>query len=208
MEKLSMYSARNFNKRLKRRDATNKKLKEITAIQKVEFEQKEADFKDTIDEKDEIIARLNEKLDSALEAKAQKLKSYYKSKAMFEKKEGKGHPLSKVSELKSRIVELENDVEVLQEEIQEFLKTPAVKTFQNGKYTDEMRAVYEDLLCRGVGTTENVQHVVRTVIEKLAGLEYGRLPQATFARYMYIEARHSGCRKIDGWMGGRKPRPT
>jgi predicted nuclease with TOPRIM domain len=102
---------------LKRRDVTNEKLKEMTAIQTVEFEQKEADFKDTIDEKDEIIARLNEKLDSALEAKAQKLKLYYKSKAMFEKKEGKGHLLSKVSELKSRIVELENDVEVLQEEI-------------------------------------------------------------------------------------------
>jgi hypothetical protein len=83
-----------------------------------------------------------------------------------------------------------------------------VKTFQNGKYTDEIRAVYEDLLCCGVGTTENVQHVVRTVIEKLAGLEYGRLPQATFARYMYIEARHSGCRNIDGWMGGRKSHPA
>lgn len=41
MEKLSMYSARNFNKKLKRRDATNEKLKEMTALQKAEFEQKE-----------------------------------------------------------------------------------------------------------------------------------------------------------------------
>lgn len=151
---------------------------------------KRADFKDTIDEKEEIITRLNEKFDSALEAKnrAQKLKSYYKSKAMFEKKEGKGHLFSKVSELKSRIAELENDVEVLQEEIQEFLKTPALKTFQNGKYTDEIRAVYEDLLCWGVGT-ENVEHVVRTVIEKLAGLECGRLPKATFVHCTLLRFR-------------------
>ena len=47
-----------------------------------------------------------------------------------------------MSELKSRIADLENDVEVLQEQIDEFLETPAVKTFHNGKYTrGETRAL-------------------------------------------------------------------
>jgi hypothetical protein len=195
MEKLSKVSARNINKKLKRRDVTNEKLKEMTTLQQVEIEKKETDlqaqaktYMDIIDRKNKTIQRLNERLDSALEAKtkAQKLKSYYKSKAVCQKTEG---PLfSKISELKSHIAELEKEVEVLQEHIQDFLKPPMVKTFQNGKYTDEVRAVYEDVLCWGVGV-ENVQKVVRTVIENLAGLECERLPKATFVRYMYLEAR-------------------
>ena len=40
---------------------------------------------------------------------------------MFQKNEGKGHLLSNISELKSCKAELENDVEVLQEHIQDFL---------------------------------------------------------------------------------------
>jgi hypothetical protein len=215
IEKLSKVSARNVNKKLKRRDVTNEKLKEMTTLQQVEIDKKETDLQaqakihmDLIDRKDKTIQWLNKRLDSALEAKtkAQKLKSYYKSKAVCQKTEG---PLfSKISELKSHIAELENEVEVLQEHIQDFLKTPMVKAFQNGKYTDEVRAVYEDLLCWGVGV-ENVQKVVRTVIENLAGLECERLPKATFARYMYLEARRLSQIQVaeqllDEWDSGNR----
>ena len=164
MERLSKLSARNVNKKLKRREAMNEKLKDTVKQKEVEIEEKQADLQaqaksleDIIDEKNYIIAQLNERLDSALEAKnkAQKLKSYYKGKAKFQKNEGEGHLLSKISELKSRIAEFENDVEVLQEHIQDFLKTCMVKTFNNGKYSDEITAVYEDLLCWKVGV-ENV----------------------------------------------------
>ena len=217
MERLSKVSARNVNKKLKRRDAMNEKLKDTVKQKEVEIEEKQADFEaqaksyeDIIDEKNDIITRLNKRLDSALEAKnkAQKLKSYYKGKAMFQKNEGKGHLLSKISELKSRIAELENDVEVLQEHIQDFLKTSTVKTFHNGRYSDEIRAVYEDLLCWGVGV-ENVGNVIKTVIEKLTGLDCGRLPKATFARYMYLEARRLAQiqvaeKLLDGWELGNR----
>ena len=66
-----------------------------------------------------------------------------------------------------------------------FLELPSVKTFQDGKYTDEVRTVYEDLLCWGVGV-ENVEKVVRTVIQNLGGLQYGRLPKVTFAICVYL----------------------
>ena len=67
---------------------------------------------------------------------------------------------------------MESDLEVLQEKLKEFLQCSEVKTFQNGRYTDEIRAAYKDLLCWGVGT-ENFKVVVRTVIKKLAGLNCG-----------------------------------
>ena len=198
MEKLSKMSQRNLNKKIKRRDDINSKLKERSEQQQDEIKKKGDELKaqeekceDMIDEKNEIIIRLNEKLDAALEAKskAQKLKSYYKVKnRSFQERKASEHLLSKISELKTKIAELENDLEVLQEQLEEFLQRDVVKTFHNGRYTDEIRAVYEDLLCWGVGT-ENIQNVVRTVLEKLAGLECERLPKATFARYMYLEAR-------------------
>ena len=195
MEKLGKVSIRNFNKKLRRRDEMNLKLTEKSKQQEEEIEllqevrDRDAEmYEGIIDEKNEIIIRLNDKLDSALKAKtkAQRLKRYYKDKARtIKEKGGNSHLSSKISELKSRIADLENDVELLQEQIDEFLETPAVKTFHNGKYTDEIRAVYEDLLCWGVGVN-NVGNVVRTVVEKLVGLECERLPKATFARYMHI----------------------
>ena len=218
MEKLSKMSQRNLNKKIKRRDDMNSKLKERSKQRQEEIKKKgdelkaqEEKYEDMIDEKNGIIIRLNEKLDAALEAKskAQKLKSYYKVKnRSFQGKEANGHLLSKITELKTKIAELENDLEVLQEQLEEFLQRDVVKTFHNGRYTDEIRAVYEDLLCWGVGT-ENIQNVVRTVLEKLAGLECERLPKATFARYMYLEARQLAQiqvaeKLLDGWELGNR----
>ena len=58
-------------------------------------------------------------------------------------------------------------------------------------------------MCWGVGVN-NVQKVVRTVLENLGGLECGRLPKATFSRYMYLEARRLAQIQVaeeilDGW---------
>lgn len=150
------------------------------------------------------IIRLNHNLDKALEAK---LKYYYKGKALkYQIQEKEGHLFSKISELKARIAELENDLEVLQERIQGFLEMPCVRTFQKGRYVDEVRAAYEDLLCWGVGV-ENVENVVRAVLENLGGLQCGRVPKATFARCMYLEARRLAQIQVaegllDGWESG------
>ena len=216
MEKLSKMSQRNLNKKIKRRDNMNSKLKERSKQQQDEIKKKGAELKTQeekymIDEKNEIIIRLNEKLDAALEAKsiAQRLKSYYKVKnRSFQERKANEHLLSKITELKIKIAELENDLEVLQEQLEEFPQRNVVKTFHNGRYTDEIRAVYEDLLCWGVGT-KNIQNVVRTVLEKLAGLECERLPKATFARSIYLEARQLAQiqvaeKLVDGWELGNR----
>lgn len=52
----------------------------------------------------------------------------------------------KIQEMKEMIRFLENEVSTLEDQIKEFLNQE-VKTFQDGKYTNEVIAVYEDLLC-------------------------------------------------------------
>ena len=123
MEKLGPLSTRNVNKKIKRRDELGAKLKEKANEQKKEIQdiqeqtalqlqEKEREYEEIIDEKNEIIINLNSKLDAALAAKSksQKLKWYYKDKAKHGKNQkNERHLLSKISELKSRIAELENE---------------------------------------------------------------------------------------------------
>ena len=76
------------------------------------------------------------------------------------------------------------------------MQDKAVETFQNGKYTDTVRDVYEDLLCMGV-SAENCEKVVREVLEEMAGVTVGRLPKETFARSMYLEARRMAQMQVN-----------
>ena len=46
--------------------------------------------------------------------------------------------------------------------------------------------VYEDLLCMGV-SSRNVENVIRKVL-KVVGVGVDRLPKATMAKYMLLEA--------------------
>ncbi|XP_066935310.1 reticulocyte-binding protein 2-like [Clytia hemisphaerica] len=93
-----------------------------------------------------------------------------------------------IEDHKSAIESLENEKFELEEKINDFLEEKQVKVFRNGQYSQEIRMVYEDLLMLGISTA-NVQHAVRTVLKQLAGLEIDRLPKATFAKYMLLEAR-------------------
>ena len=52
--------------------------------------------------------------------------------------------------------------------------------FEDGRYNDDIRKVYYDLLSMNV-SVDNCQHVVRTVLEKLAKIQVGRLPPKTVA---------------------------
>lgn len=103
---------------------------------------------------------------------------------------------SQISELKSRIAELESDVEVLQEQIQEFLKSPTVKTFHNGKYTDEIWAIYYVW-----GRGWESKKCCMTVIEKLALVRMWVTPQS---HQVYVPS----SRKIAWWVGVRKLYPA
>ena len=69
----------------------------------------------------------------------------------------------------------------------EELSSQKLSFFQNKKYTNKIRSVYEDPLCFGV-SSRNVEKVVRIVLEKLAGITCDWLPKATFSKDMLYEA--------------------
>ena len=95
---------------------------------------------------------------------------------------------------------------MLQERIEQFLNHE-VDTFEGGRYKDEIRQVYQDLMCIGIGAN-NVENIIKNVLEKIGGIstEHLRLPKKTFAKYMFLEA--GGMAQIqvaeelpDGWQG-------
>ena len=59
--------------------------------------------------------------------------------------------------------------------------------FENRKYIDTTRMVYEDMLRMGL-STRNVEKLIKIVLEKFTGTECDRLPKATISKYMLIEA--------------------
>ena len=95
---------------------------------------------------------------------------------------------------------------MFEERIEHFLHHE-VESFQQGRYKDEIRQVYQDLMCIGVGTN-NVESIIRNVLEKIGGIstENLRLPQKTFAKYMFLEARGMAQIQLaeellNGWQG-------
>ena len=100
------------------------------------------------------------------------------------------------SEITDSLVEnvsyLENQNIILQERIEELLseseRSKMIETFQGGKYNDTVREVYALLLSMNVGVN-NVDKIVRAVIEKLGGIKVDRLPKKTFSETMLIEAK-------------------
>ena len=92
-----------------------------------------------------------------------------------------------LQELHDYIAFLENHEGVLEEKVAE-LSSKKLSFFENSKYSNKIRSVYEDLTCFGV-SSRNVEKVVRIVLEKLAGITCDQLPKATFSKGMLYEAR-------------------
>ena len=63
-----------------------------------------------------------------------------------------------------------------------------VSTFKDDRYVDTVREVYMELMSMQVGA-KNVERIVRAVIEKMTTSTIGRVPKASFAKYMLLEAR-------------------
>ena len=65
---------------------------------------------------------------------------------------------------------------------------PAVVTFENGRYTDDVRVTCLDLLSRNVGI-QNVEPIIRSVSSNIFKAELGRLPGTSKWAEMLVEAR-------------------
>ena len=66
-----------------------------------------------------------------------------------------------------------------------------VEATSQGRYSDEVRIVYQELVCKYGVSIRNFEGVVRSVIEGLTKAQVGKLPKKDFASYMcmYEEGR-------------------
>ena len=172
---------RNFNKRINRQKQINKELSSKIKLLSCAVS--------TL-EKENV--KLKKDLDIACidKTKLSKSNSYLKTKinkVTENTTTNKNVAEPKLLELHDYIAFLENHEGVLEERVEE-LSSQKLSFFQNKKYTNKIRSVYEDLLCFGV-SSRNVEKVVRIVLEKLAGITCDRLPKATFSKDMLYEAR-------------------
>lgn len=189
IEKFNKFSPRNVEKRIKRREIKINDLCQANDVLKKQL-QDLSKKQNSLSIENDTLSDLNNKLDVAIEAKskAQKMKSYYKHLSMKKMS-------SPFCSFEEQIKDLQNYVKVLETEkleTEERLKVfmdKEILTKENGRYTDDVRAVYQDLVCMGVGIN-NVEKIVRTVIENLMKLKVESLPKATFSRMMFLEARH------------------
>ncbi|XP_078599248.1 uncharacterized protein LOC144874669 [Branchiostoma floridae x Branchiostoma japonicum] len=184
--KLSEYNTRNINKRLKRRDDKISAQENVIKQQQADKDERDELIKAKdrqIQELKSTVEEVQEKLDCAIRSKinAQRIKSHYK----------RFHPLCDegyIDSLEDKVAKLEIENKELHGRMTRFLEAEDIKTFQDGKFTDEVRHVYMSLLSMDAGT-QNIEPIIRTILKKLAGVEVGRLPKYSTARMMFAEAR-------------------
>ncbi len=112
---------------------------------------------------------------------AQKLASKWKRKSKESNDDN-----DKINELSEEVKFLENENEILKEQIAGILEEEEVKTFQGGRYSDEVRQVCYQLLQMGVAT-HKIAPAITTVLNKLGKKSCDRLPSKSSASQMAAE---------------------
>ncbi|XP_065673357.1 uncharacterized protein LOC136090527 [Hydra vulgaris] len=157
---LSKYNVRNVNKREVRKDCRINQL-----LQKNIRLEKEIDL-------------------------ARKRSQSDRQKAWYFKKKIENTVLKTSDETNDSILmESLNYFENLSEELKErvdFFEKNVIDVFEGGRYNDEIRSVYYDLLSKNV-SVNNVESVIRTVLQKMAGISCGTLPKKSLAAEFFSE---------------------
>ena len=72
----------------------------------------------------------------------------------------------------------------LQEKLENKSNDINLNFYENGKYNDDIRIVYENLLSMGL-SSRNVEKCVRLVDEELVKFKLGRFPKATLPKICF-----------------------
>ena len=114
--------------------------------------------------------------------------AYLKGKDLEKLKLDVGAKDEEMSELRKKLKTLEEENNECGNLI-DFMESPTVSTFANGRYTDAIRETYIKLLSMNVGRN-NVGPVIKTVLKDLAGITIEeRLPSAALTSILSVEAR-------------------
>ncbi|XP_066920601.1 putative leucine-rich repeat-containing protein DDB_G0290503 [Clytia hemisphaerica] len=216
LSKLGHLSTRNVNKRIKlQKDKVIEANEELCEKNEM-ISSLQSSIAESTSENEKYIQKLNAKLDKALVKSTKYRRRGYdlKKKVLnFEKKLGEtnengfqSHTENLKAEIKiliDHVKFLENEKLAAEEELEDLMKSNEIKVFHKGCYNADIRAVYEDLLCMGVGTSK-VKEVIRTVLKNIAKRDAPVLPGVTFAKGMLLEARNLAQQHLVHVLSGEK----
>ncbi|KAL5022364.1 hypothetical protein ScPMuIL_001519 [Solemya velum] len=179
--KLAMMNTRNINHKLKRKGEKIDGLKKILCEKDEHIVQLKEENTAANQEIDKLNQNLMEFLQKRL--KDQKMKSYYKTKSKIINDDTTGQ---QCRELEKENLNLNAIIEDLTAQLDEKLKQK-VKLFNDGKYDDNIRTVYIDLMRMGVSIS-NCNFVVESVLKNILAIDVDRLPKKSLASLLSIEA--------------------
>ena len=181
----SISRIRNKNKLIKRRDlalqdidVSLQKSKELLAATKEDLETAE----ERISGLKQDQKRLNQRI-LYWKEKAQNLANMDNDETVEELI----HYHEEIEKQNEQITNLESDNIQLKEQVESFLKSDDIISFEGGKYTDDIRACYYELMSMNVGL-RNIESIIRSVLNQVAHKSIGRLPSYALASQMLAES--------------------
>ena len=90
------------------------------------------------------------------------------------------------SKLRSQLTELERENYQLRSDLDEIMGDKEITTFEDGRYSDDIRVVCYELISRGDGS-RHVSDIIRLVLKRVGGFDCGRLPKPTLIHLMAFE---------------------
>ena len=180
--KKQMYAiTRNANKRLKRREVLIDQLKETIRNQKETIKR----FEEYADSTKKKLSFLRSKLDR-VNHKA----TYWRGKLDTVTKDSskKRKELSYEAKLlKEKIASLDLSFAEASEGLQSLLASEEITTFENGKYTNDIRACIYELLSLNVGV-RNISPIIKCVLKNVVHKKAQRLPSYGLTCSMILES--------------------
>lgn len=181
--KQKMYALhRNTHKQIKRRDLVIQKQNDCIRSQQEAIKKYERKLHVTESQLKKIKAKLDRVNHRA---------AYWKAKvsdSMSHCNSKKKKLRDEITSMKEEVLSLSLDNAELNDTVQSILKSePEIATFENGKYTDDVRACVYELLSLNVGV-RNVGPIVRCVLKNIAHKSVSRLPSCGLTCQMILES--------------------
>lgn len=194
-EKLGKFNVRNVNKRIKRKEEKIGNL-ETRCAQFDELRDRwMEELQDCKLKLSEAQKQINNLTQNVSKQKIRSKRKINKIHDMKKKLDSMPHTIMDADFSLPDIMKLQKRVEVLSrkndelEKLVELLQDDEIRTYENGKYTDEIRETIMELLSMNVAMTK-VAEIIRVVIRKLSKREIGRLPSLATISTLALEARH------------------
>ena len=198
-EKLGMLDERNVSRRIRRRETKIDMLEEELKLKNEVHESVVECMKEqaTVLEEKEYECMKEKASGEEVKARMSVLSESYKKmrKSLWYYKKGKSEKEQKMLlGLKERVRGLEDQNTMLHDRLEAFVESEEIVCFENGKYKDDVRSVYHELLGMGVSASK-CESIVRSVLSGF-GMSVGRLPKETCAKRMVLECRALACMQL------------